>query len=78
MPDDDATPHDTTQAAAADVPADSPGDQPGDELRRRFRAALESKHGTSGAASRGHESGHGPALRSNDKRQRTFRRKAGG
>ena len=57
---------------------ESPADEPEDEMRRRFRAALESKHGTSGAQGRGHESGHGPALRSNDKRQRTFRRKAGG
>ena len=78
MPDDDPSAEDAAAAAKADVPEDDPGDQPGDDLRRRFRAALASKQGPSGAQSRGHESGHGPALRSNDKRQRTFRRKAGG
>jgi len=58
--------------------AEEPAEEEDDDMRRRFREALAHKQGTSGAQSRGHESGHGPALRSNDKRQRTFRRKAGG
>jgi hypothetical protein len=56
----------------------APAETPEDAMRRRFREALEHKQGTSGAQSRGHESGHGPAPVSNDKRQQMFRRKSGG
>lgn len=49
-----------------------------DETRRRFREALERKHGERGAAAAPHEPGRPIAPHSNDKRQRTFRRKAGG
>lgn len=76
-------PKKTTDEPAPDAPEEpdtppAPTSEVEDEMRRRFKEALAHKSGTSGAQNRGHESGHGPALRSNDKRQRTFRRKAGG
>ena len=66
----------TAQKAPAKKAA--PAESPEDALRRRFREALDHKQGTSGAQQRGHESGHGPTLASNDKRQQMFRRKSGG
>lgn len=51
---------------------------PDDDMRRRFREALERKHGNDSHGSSGHDSGKAPAPSSNEKRQRNFRRKSGG
>ena len=48
-----------------------------DELRRRFREALAHKHSGGPHGSGNHPGGKNPAPSSNDKRQRTFRRKSG-
>lgn len=48
-----------------------------DELRRRFREALAHKHAGGPHGSGGHPGAKNPAPSSNDKRQRTFRRKSG-
>ena len=66
------------EKAAKPAAKKAPAESPEDAMKRKFREALEHKHGTSGAAQRGHESGHGPAPVSNDKRQQMFRRKSGG
>jgi hypothetical protein len=66
------------EAPARKAPAKKVAESADDALRRRFREVLEHKHGHQVQAGKGHESGHGPALRSNDKRQQMFRRKSGG
>jgi len=48
-----------------------------DELRRRFREALAHKQAGGPHGSGGHPGAKNPAPSSNDKRQRTFRRKSG-
>ncbi|HET9188593.1 MAG TPA: DUF5302 domain-containing protein [Acidothermaceae bacterium] len=71
---DDASTND--QAEGTD---DEPGRRPGDddELRRRFREALAHKQAGGPHGSGGHPGAKNPAPSSNDKRQRTFRRKSG-
>ncbi|HEX7107119.1 MAG TPA: DUF5302 domain-containing protein [Acidothermaceae bacterium] len=63
---DDASTHDQPEGAEGD-----------DELRRRFREALAHKHSGGPHGSGGHPGAKNPAPSSNDKRQRTFRRKSG-
>jgi len=48
-----------------------------DELRRRFREALAHKQAGGPHGNGGHPGSKNPAPSSNDKRQRTFRRKSG-
>jgi hypothetical protein len=48
-----------------------------DELRRRFREALAHKQSGGPHGSGGHPGAKSAAPSSNDKRQRTFRRKSG-
>jgi hypothetical protein len=61
-------------AETPDVPAEDE-----DDLRRRFREALQRKHGSDSAPHRAqHGKGKGPEPSSNEKRQRQFRRKSGG
>lgn len=50
---------------------------PDDDLRRRYREALERKQGHPTASPTGHKGDKPVAPPSNDKRQRTFRRKSG-
>jgi hypothetical protein len=52
-------------------------DNTDDDLRRRFREALAHKQSGGPHGSGGHPGGKNPAPSSNDKRQRTFRRKSG-
>lgn len=72
-------------------PAEEPAEEPvetdsspqpaEDEQRKRFREALERKHGSAGGGGRGGAHGPGgPSLgaTANAKTQRTFRRKSGG
>ena len=76
MPDDEQDPK---QPDSADAPPST-----GDELRDKFRAALDRKHGRGpdGAAGAGAAGGDptskASARTSNSKRQREFRRKSGG
>jgi hypothetical protein len=49
-----------------------------DDTRKRFEEALARKRDKSGAASNPHDPGRTVVPHSNDKRQRTFRRKSGG
>jgi hypothetical protein len=51
---------------------------PDDDLRRRYREALERKRAGGSAAATGHGADKSSAPTSNDKVQRTFRRRAGG
>jgi hypothetical protein len=53
-------------------------DEPEDETRRRFREALAHKHGHDSVGGSPHEPGRTIVPHTNDKRQRTFRRKSGG
>lgn len=57
-------------AAASDTPTD-------DDLRQRFRDALAHKHGGGPHGSAGYPGSKSNAPVSNEKRQRTFRRKSG-
>jgi hypothetical protein len=80
-------------AAAKNPPSDSDGtaitdetvtaasattDTAEDDLRRRYREALERKRAGGSAAATGHGADRPNAPTSNDKVQRTFRRRAGG
>ena len=68
----------TTSADGTSKPADASGDEPDDDVRAKFRAALDKKHGTTGANATPHTPGSSAVPTSNDKRMRTFRRKSGG
>ena len=61
-------------ASTQKQPSDTQDD---DETRRRFREALAHKHAGGPHGSGGHPGAKNPAPSSNDKRQRTFRRKSG-
>ena len=68
------------------TPSDQPaaGSEPDEsaaateDVRAKFRAALDKKHGASGAGSTSHTPGSSAVPASNDKRMRQFRRKSGG
>jgi Family of unknown function (DUF5302) len=70
--------------ASADKNADSKPTSVGadessdDVMRRRYREALERKHGGGPNATSGHTGPKAAAPTSNDKTKRTFRRKSGG
>jgi Family of unknown function (DUF5302) len=69
------------RAAAPEAAAGAAGT--GDDLREKFRAALDRKHGKGGTGSDDHSGNGSPeskasARTSNSKRQREFRRKSGG
>lgn len=49
-----------------------------DAMRRRYREALERKHGGGPGSGAGHSGPKVAAPTSNDKTKRTFRRKSGG
>jgi hypothetical protein len=49
-----------------------------DDVRSKFRAALDKKHGTTGANATPHTPGSSAVPHNNDKRTRQFRRKSGG
>lgn len=49
-----------------------------DAMRRRYREALERKHGGGPGSGGGHSGPKAAAPTSNDKTKRTFRRKSGG
>ena len=49
-----------------------------DDVRAKFRAALDKKHGTNGANATPHAPGSSAVPHSNDKKTRQFRRKSGG
>ena len=76
------TPEEQTEPAASSADATSPASTPstGDDLRDKFRAALDRKHGKGGIGSDDHAAGGSKASdrTSNSKRQREFRRKSGG
>jgi hypothetical protein len=63
---------DSTSAPAA------PTESTDDEMRRRYREALERKHGGGPGSAGGHSGPKAAAPTSNDKTKRTFRRKSGG
>jgi Family of unknown function (DUF5302) len=63
---------DSTKPAADATPAAE------DDVRAKFRAALDKKHGTTGANATPHTPGSSAVPTSNDKRTRQFRRKSGG
>jgi phage-related baseplate assembly protein len=65
----------TEDGGSPEVPADESAD---DAMRRRYREALERKHGSGPGANNSHTGPRAAAPTSNDKRQRTFRRKSGG
>ena len=68
-----STPAGETDSTAA--PAIESGD---DAMRRRYREALERKHGGGPGSGGGHSGPKAAAPTSNDKTKRTFRRKSGG
>ncbi len=72
---DDASTNDQSEVADDDEIGRRPGND--DELRRRFREALAHKHDGGPHGSGNHPGGRSAAPSSNDKRQRTFRRKSG-
>ncbi|MDX6200879.1 MAG: hypothetical protein QOF82_387 [Frankiales bacterium] len=57
---------------------ETPDQAPADDVRAKFRAALDKKHGTTGANATPHTPGSSAVPHSNDKRTRQFRRKSGG
>jgi Family of unknown function (DUF5302) len=68
---------------STDQPTDKPTDKPTDpqaDLRDKFRAALDRKHGKGAPGGDDHASGgsKASARTSNSKTQREFRRKSGG
>jgi Family of unknown function (DUF5302) len=65
------------QSAKGTTSAGQPASSEDDELRRAYREALERKHGDGPHGRTGHTGPKPPAPASNDKRQRTFRRKSG-
>ncbi len=69
------------EAGPDPTPTGTPGST-GDDLRDKFRAALDRKHGKGGIGSDDHAGGSpeskASARTSNSKRQREFRRKSGG
>lgn len=67
----------TSSAAGAEA-GNGDGDTATAAQRRLFLAALERKRGREGAGGRPHDPGHTVIPSSNTKRQRTFRRRAGG
>ncbi len=74
------TPEEQTEPATSSADATASPASTGDDLRDRFRAALDRKHGKGGIGSDDHASGGSKASdrTSNSKRQREFRRKSGG
>lgn len=62
---------------ADDVSTNDQAEGTDDELRRRFREALAHKQAGGPHGSGGHPGAKNQAPSSNDKRQRTFRRKSG-
>ena len=65
------------RAMADDASTNDQAEGTDDELRRRFREALAHKQASGPHGSGGHPGAKNPAPSSNDKRQRTFRRKSG-
>ena len=63
---------------SAGEPAKPASDTDQDEQKAKFRAALDKKHGSSGANATSHTPGSSAVPTSNDKRMRQFRRKSGG
>ncbi len=61
----------TSQPDSTDEPAE-------EDVKSKFRAALDKKHGTTGANATPHTPGSSAVPHSNDKRMRQFRRKSGG
>jgi len=70
----DETPDSAESASTPQAPAESTDD----EMRRRYREALERKHGGGPGSAGGHSGPKAAAPTSNDKTKRTFRRKSGG
>jgi hypothetical protein len=68
----------TTSADGSSQPASGSAEEPEDDVKAKFRAALEKKHGTGGANATPHTPGSSAVPHSNDKRTRQFRRKSGG
>jgi hypothetical protein len=69
----------TTSADGTPQPAsDASDDTADDDVRAKFRAALDKKHGVTGANATPHTPGSSAVPTSNDKRMRQFRRKSGG
>jgi len=64
------------------TPQPAPGSaeeaQSEDDVKSKFRAALDKKHGNTGANATPHTPGSSAVPHSNDKRMRQFRRKSGG
>jgi len=63
---------------SADGSAKSGSDAEQDDQKAKFRAALDKKHGSTGANATPHTPGSSAVPTSNDKRTRQFRRKSGG
>ncbi len=76
---DDSSAESQAKAAKASdsTSAGKPASSEDDDLRRAYREALERKHGGGPHNAGGHTGPKPPAPTSNDKRQRTFRRKSG-
>ncbi|MGH8890349.1 MAG: DUF5302 domain-containing protein [Acidothermaceae bacterium] len=72
---DEPTESPSAPASAAESTAVESTD---DEMRRRYREALERKHGGGPGSAGGHSGPKAAAPTSNDKTKRTFRRKSGG
>ncbi len=65
-------------AMSSNEPADPPADKStDDEMRRRYLEALERKRSGGPGGNNPHGPSRSSAPTSNDKRQRTFRRKSG-
>lgn len=68
----------TSSTDGSSQPADGLAPPAEDDVRAKFRAALDKKHGTTGANAKPHAPGTAATPASNDKRTRQFRRKSGG
>jgi hypothetical protein len=68
----------TTSADGTSRPASGSAEEHEDDVRAKFRAALDKKHGTGGANATPHTPGSSAVPHSNDKRTRQVRRKSGG
>jgi Family of unknown function (DUF5302) len=64
--------------SSADSSKPAPAAPVEDDVRAKFRAALDKKHGVTGANATPHAPGSSAIPASNDKRTRQFRRKSGG
>lgn len=70
---------DTASASETVVTSKTVGTEPpDDEMRRRYREALDRKRGGGPGGHNAHGDQKSAAPASNDKKQRTFRRKSGG